>query len=285
MSDSRPELTYTVASTGFDVVERRLSVWERFYDNGAARKTVLLAALALLWEFYARWLNNPLLFPTFSDTLRALFTSIASGEIPRAASYSIWMLLKGYVLGLVLAGLLTACASVGRIGSDLLETLTAMFNPLPSIALLPLALIWFGLGDGSVIFVLVHAVLWSVALNMHAGFRAVSPTLKMVGQNYGLSKPGYVIRILLPAAFPSILMGLKVGWAFAWRTLIAAELVFGVSSGSGGLGWYIFEEKNQLLIPNVFAGLLTVILFGLAVENLIFKSIESRTVRRWGMQT
>ncbi len=285
MPDPRPDVTFTVSTTGFDVVERPLSAWERFYDNGAARKSVLLAALALLWECYARWLDNPLLFPTFSDTLKALFASIVSGEIPRAASYSIAMLLKGYVLGLVLAGLLTACASAGRIGSDLLETLTAMFNPLPSVALLPLALIWFGLGDGSVIFVLVHAVLWSVALNMHAGFRAVSPTLKMVGQNYGLSKPGYVLRILLPAAFPSILTGLKVGWAFAWRTLIAAELIFGVSSGSGGLGWYIFEQKNQLLIPNVFAGLLTVILFGLVVENLIFKTIENRTVRRWGMQT
>jgi NitT/TauT family transport system permease protein len=188
------------------------------------------------------------------------------------------------VAGLLLAGLLTALASAGRVGSDLLETLTAMFNPLPSIALLPLALIWFGLGDGSIIFVLIHAVLWSVALNMHSGTRAISPTLKMVGQNYGLSKFGYVLRILLPAAFPSILTGLKVGWAFAWRTLIAAELVFGVSSGSGGLGWYIFEQKNQLLIPNVFAGLLTVILFGLVVENLIFKTIENVTVRRWGMQ-
>jgi NitT/TauT family transport system permease protein len=285
MSDSRPEVTYQVVTTGFDVVEKPLSAWERFYNNGAARKVLLLAVLALLWEFYARWLNNPLIFPTFSDTVKALFAAIVSGEIPLAATYSIGMLLKGYVLGLVLAGLLTAFASAGRIGSDFLETLTAMFNPLPSIALLPLALIWFGLGDGSVIFVLVHAVLWSVALNMHAGFRAVSPTLKMVGQNYGLSKAGYVMRILLPAAFPSILTGLKVGWAFAWRTLIAAELVFGVSSGSGGLGWYIFEQKNQLLIPNVFAGLLTVILFGLVVENLIFKSIEKVTVRRWGMQT
>ena len=281
----RPELSYRVVTTGFDVVEKPLSTWERLYNNGAARKTILLTALALVWEFYARWLNNPLLFPTFSDTVKALFTSIASGEIPRAASYSISMLLKGYIAGLILAALLTAFASAGRIGSDLLETLTAMFNPLPSVALLPLALIWFGLGDGSVIFVLIHAVLWAVALNMHAGFRAVSPTLKMVGQNYGLSKPGYVIRILLPAAFPSILTGLKVGWAFAWRTLIAAELVFGVSSGSGGLGWYIFEQKNQLLIPNVFAGLLTVIIFGLVVENLIFKSIENVTVRRWGMQT
>ena len=105
----------------------------------------------------------------------------------------------------------------------------------------------------------------------------------MMGQNYGLSRVGYVMRILIPGAFPSILTGLK-SWAFAWRTLIAAELVFGMSSGSGGLGRHTFEQKNQLLIPNVFAGLLPVILFGLIVENLIFRTIENRTVRRWGMQ-
>jgi NitT/TauT family transport system permease protein len=285
MPETRAEVVNTIAPAGLDVVEQPLSAWRKFYNNAAARKAVLLFALALIWESYARWLNNPLLFPTFTDTVRALAAAIASGEIPRAAAYSIGMLVKGYAIGLALAGLLTALASTGRFGADLLETLTAMFNPLPSLALLPLALIWFGLGDGSIIFVLIHAVLWAVALNMHAGFRAVSPTLKMVGQNYGLSKPGYIVRILLPAAFPSILTGLKIGWAFAWRTLIAAELVFGVSSGSGGLGWYIFEQKNQLLIPNVFAGLLTVILFGLAVENLIFKTIENLTVRRWGMQT
>jgi sulfonate transport system permease protein len=280
----RPEIFYPPLGTRFDVVAQPLSIWKKLYNNGAVRKIVLLAALALVWEVYARRLANPLLFPTFSDTVAALFSSVASGELPRAAAYTIQLLVKGYAAGLAAAALLTALASVTRIGADLLETLTSMFNPLPSIALLPVALIWFGLGEGSIIFVLVHAVLWAVALNAYAGFRAVSPTLRMVGQNYGLSKAAYIGRILIPGAFPSILTGLKVGWAFAWRTLIAAELVFGVSSGSGGLGWYIFEQKNQLQIANVFAGLLTVILFGLLVENLVFKTIERKTVRRWGMQ-
>ena len=181
--------------------------------------------------------------------------------------------------------MLTAFAISSRIGTDFLETLTSMFNPLPAIALLPLALIWFGLGTGSLVFVLIHSVLWAVALNTHSGFLSVSNTLRMVGRNYGLSGPSYVGRILIPAAFPSILTGLKIGWAFAWRTLIAAELVFGVSSGSGGLGWFIYENKNQLEIPSVFAGLFSVILIGLFVENVIFRNIELRTVRRWGMQS
>jgi len=248
------------------------------------RKILLLVILATIWEAYARWLENPLLLPTFSETVHALVSSIASGRLPHAVSFTLMLLLKGYGAGLLLAGIFTALASVSRVGADLLELLTSMFNPLPSIALLPIALIWFGLGDNSIIFVLIHAVLWSAALNTYAGFRGISPTLKMVGQNYGLSTPSYITRILVPAAFPHILTGMKVGWAFAWWTLIAAELVFGVSSGSGGLGWYIFENKNQLLIANVFAGLLTVILLGLVVENLIFRSIENVTVHRWGMQ-
>jgi len=109
--------------------------------------------------------------------------------------------------------------------------------------------------------------------------------LRMVGRNYELTGLRYVALILIPAAFPSILTGLKIAWAFAWRTLIAAELVFGVASGKGGLGWYIFENRNLLDIPAVFAGLLTVIVIGLIVENFVFRSIEKRTVRRWGMQS
>ena len=144
--------------------------------------------------------------------------------------------------------------------------------------------ITIGKGNPSLMFVMVHSVLWAVALNTHSGFTAVSNTLRMVGQNCGLRGFRYVITILVPAAFPSILTGLKIGWAFAWRTLIAAELVFGVSAGQGGLGWFIYENKNQLEVPSVFAGLFNVILIGLVVENLIFRNIELRTVRRWGMQ-
>jgi NitT/TauT family transport system permease protein len=197
---------------------------------------------------------------------------------------SLKVLLTGYGIGIVLAAALTVFAMSSRIGSDFLETAAAMFNPLPAIALLPLALIWFGLGSASIVFVLVHSVLWAVALNTHSGFMAVSNTLRMVGQNYGLRGLRFIGMIFVPAAFASILTGLKIGWAFAWRTLIAAELVFGVSSGQGGLGWFIFEKRNTLDIAGVFSGLLTVIVIGLVVENLIFRTIERMTVKKWGMQ-
>jgi NitT/TauT family transport system permease protein len=282
----RPEIVHApVASSAFGIVEKPLSAWERVANVDAVRKAAILVVLALVWEVYARWLNNPLLLPTFGATLEAFRDAIASGELPRKGLTSLRVLLTGYTAGIACAAVLTILAITTRVGNDLLELLTSMFNPLPAIALLPLALLWFGLGTGSIVFVLIHSVLWAVALNTHSGFRAVSPTLRMVGRNVGLGGMRYVVQILIPAAFPSILTGLKIGWAFAWRTLIAAELVFGVSSGSGGLGWFIYENKNQLDIPNVFAGLLTVILIGLFVENVVFRTVELRTVRRWGMQT
>ncbi len=265
-------------------VERSLSVGERLLNNDAARRLAVLIVLGAVWELYARFIDNPLILPTLGATLTTFFHDIASGVLIDRVATSLRSLMLGYLAGLLLAGVLTTIAVSTRLGSDVLSTLTAMFNPVPAIALLPLALIWFGLGMPSLVFVIVHSVLWAVALNTLTGFRSVPDTLRMSGRNYGLRGIRYVALVLIPAAFPSILAGLKIGWAFAWRTLIAAELVFGVSSRSGGLGWYIFEARSELETDRVFAGLLAVILIGLIVEAVIFRFIERQTVQRWGMQ-
>ena len=265
-------------------VERKLGFAERLWASGTFRKALILVLMAAAWQGYAIYRGNPLLLPTLTETIDSGIESFRDGTLPTRAMISLKVLLTGYAIGIVLAAALTVFAMSSRIGSDFLETAAAMFNPLPAIALLPLALIWFGLGSASIVFVLVHSVLWAVALNTHSGFMAVSNTLRMVGQNYGLKGLRYIAMIFVPAAFASILTGLKIGWAFAWRTLIAAELVFGVSSGQGGLGWFIFEKRNTLDIAGVFSGLLTVIVIGLVVENLIFRTIERMTVKKWGLQ-
>ena len=275
------------APANFGDAARPLSFLERLWNNGAFRKTVILLFLILAWEAYGRYMafrGNVLSFPTFIATIEALYSGILSGVIPQRLFVTLQVLVIGYAIGIFLAAVVTTIAVSTRIGTDFLSIMTAMFNPLPAIALLPVALLWFGLGTPSLVFVIVNSVLWAVALNAHTGFLAVSETLRMAGQTFGLRGLRYVLRILIPAAFPAILAGLKIGWAFAWRTLIAAELVFGVSSGRGGLGWFIFENRNMLDTASVFAGLLTVMAVGLFVEGIIFRGIEKRTVRRWGMQ-
>jgi NitT/TauT family transport system permease protein len=131
------------------------------------RKVFILVVIAAGWQLYALQLNNPLLVPTFTATIEAFWTAMMNGDLPQKVANSVLLLLKGYAIGLALAMLFTALAMMSKIGNDLLETLTSAFNPLPAIALLPLALIWFGLGEISIIFVLVHSVLWAVALNTH----------------------------------------------------------------------------------------------------------------------
>ncbi|MBB3212439.1 NitT/TauT family transport system permease protein [Herbaspirillum sp. Sphag1AN] len=265
-------------------LERQFSLAQRIWQQGWIRKTLILLVLIAVWEGVARWQNNDLLLPGFIETAQAFIDGVMTGELLQKVWISLQVLIKGYLIGIALAFVLTTLAVSTQIGRDLLSTLTAMLNPLPAIALLPLALLWFGLGENSLIFVLVHSVLWALALNAYTGFLSVSETLRMAGRNYGLRGLRFVLFILIPAALPSILSGLRVGWAFAWRTLIAAELVFGASSGKGGLGWYIFQNRNELFTDKVFAGLAMVILIGLLVENLGFTTIERLTVKRWGMQ-
>ena len=280
----RPEYERALEPLGTVAPTQPLSWAARLWGLAAVRRGLILAVLAALWQVLALWQDNDLLLPTFTATVRALVEGWASGELLGKAAASLVVLVQGYALGIVGALVLTTLAVSTQLGRDLLTTLTSMFNPLPAIALLPLALLWFGLGQGSLLFVLVHSVLWPLALNTYAGFQAVPETLRMAGRNYGLSGVRYVLQILIPAALPSILSGLKIAWAFAWRTLIAAELVFGASSGKGGLGWYIFQNRNELYTDKVFAGLLTVIAIGLLVETLGFHTLERLTVRKWGVQ-
>ena len=281
----RPERTVRLDAVGaIGDAARPLSLFERLSENTFVRRLVILVVLGAIWQAYATWVANPLLFPTLTETLTALWEAVTRGPLIERTLTSIQVLLMGYGIGLALAAVFTTLAVSTRVGTDLLSTLTSMFNPLPAIALLPLALIWFGLGRPSLVFVIIHSVLWAVALNTLTGFRAVPETLRMSGRNVGLTGIRYVALLLIPAAFAAILAGLKIGWAFAWRTLIAAELVFGVSSRSGGLGWYIFEARAELETPKVFAGLFTVIVIGLFVESFVFRAIENRTVLRWGMQ-
>src|SRR5437660_1688254 len=176
----------------------------------------------------------------------------------------------GYAAGVSLAAILATFAVATRIGTDFLSTLTAMFNPLPAIALLPLALLWFGLGNPSLIFVLIHSVLWPVSLNTHSGFLAVSETLRMAGNNYGLTGIRFVLQILIPDALPSIVTGLKIGWTFAWRTLIAAALVVAERTDN------LLCQDTGIPIYNVVIGS-DVALDGAALKAAIRRGCERAT--------
>lgn len=251
----------------------------------APRRAALLVGLVVLWQAYVSISHvNPLLVASPIDVAKALGSGFASGTLFSATLTTLRILLISMAIGIFVAAIMTTLATWTRIGEDILVLLTAMLNPLPSIAILPLAILWFGLNSTALIVVIANAVIWPIAINVSMGFRTVNPTLLAVGRNIGLSGWKLVRDVLMPAALPHTISGLKTGWAFGWRTIIAAELVFGVAGGKGGLGFYINDARYFLRTPDIFAGLVTIAVIGIALD-MVFAVIEKRTVVKWGMKT
>jgi NitT/TauT family transport system permease protein len=262
---------------------RRLLRWKTL--PGWARQSLIVVVLVAAWQVYVTVSQvNPLLVRGPWDVAQALRTDFTNGRLPPATLATLQVLLLGMLVGTAGALVLATLASLSDIGQDILSTLSSMFNPLPAIAILPLATLWLGLTTKSLVLVLVHATMWPIAINTSMGFRTVNRTIHMVGRNLGLKGIRMVALVLLPAALPHILTGLKTGWAFGWRTIIAAELVYGVAGAKGGLGWYINESKTFLDIDKVFAGLVVIAVIGILIE-VIFTLVERQTVQRWGMKT
>ncbi|MCG5213056.1 ABC transporter permease [Streptosporangium sp. KLBMP 9127] len=248
------------------------------------RRTIVLAALIGIWQAYTSLSGvNSFVFSGPWDVAKAFVEGWASGEMAVSTLTTLRMLAAGMGIGIVLTLVLTVLAATTTIGNDALTLVSSMLNPLPSVAILPLAMLWFGLTDTALIFVTANAVLWPMTVNVSMGLRTTPTTLVMVGRNLGLSGWRLTRDVMMPAALPHAIAGLKTGWAFGWRTIIAAELVFGTAGTDGGLGFFINNSRYYAQIPDVFAGLVTIALIGIALD-LVFNLVERHTVTRWGMK-
>ncbi len=287
MSGERPEAVHfiieDVPMPQIDTVRPKHPL-ARLWRIAALRRAVVVLCVLALWEIAARWTDQPLLLPGVLDTLGALKDAVTAPDdsLLGYIAESLKALSSGFALGTAVAGLLTIFAVNTRIGEDFLSTITSAFAPLPAIAIFPLALMWLGISNASIVFITTWATTFPVAIAMFQGFRGVSDTLRMVGRNFGLRGLSHTARILIPAALPSIMTGLRNGLSNAFRALIALEMVIGAAVGTGGLGWFVMAQKQNLEIPSVFAGIVAIMIIGLAFEGL-FALIERRTVRRWGM--
>ena len=248
------------------------------------RKLVIVVVLLGLWEIGARLANVPLLLPTFVEVLYALADAVVAGDASLLGyvKETCRSLFAGFAIGSAVAAVLTILAINTKIGEQFLATITGAFAPLPAVAVFPISLMIFGISYASVVFIAAFATVFPVAVTMAQGFRAVPLTLRYVGCNLGMSRLGLTCRVLMPAALPAILSGLRSGFSNAFRALVAVEMVIGAASGSGGLGWFVMSSKQNLDIPQVYAGILAIMLVGLAFEGL-FRFIETHTVRKWGM--
>jgi NitT/TauT family transport system permease protein len=247
------------------------------------RRAILGAALVVVWHLYAVH-KGPLLLATPWQTAQAFWHGWGDGTLRSATFTTLRLLGEGVAFGAAAAGLLTVFATLTKVGEDLLALLTAVLNPLPGVAVLPLAMLLFGLNESAIKFVVANATIWPIAIAVTTGFKTTSPTIVAVGRNIGLSRLRVITDVLAPAALPHAISGLKTAWAFGWRTIIASELFFGVAGNKGGLGNFINDARNNLFTDRLLAGLLTIAILGVVFETL-FGIVERRTVVRWGMKT
>ncbi|MDK2855466.1 MAG: sulfonate transport system permease protein [Bacillota bacterium] len=245
-----------------------------------------MCALALVWEFLARLRLWPeLLFPSLSSVFASLASEIAHGEIAGRTWYSLSLIGTGLGLAILASFLASSLAMLFPACADALSALMAVLHPLPAIAILPILLLWFKTGPHSIVLLILFSAFWPLTASIHAGLRSVPVTQVEVGKNLGLKGFGLVWNVMLPAALPAIIAGLRVGWARAWQASVAAEMVFGASGKDGGLGWFLYKKRYFLEVPAVFAGMLVIIAIGLLVENLLYKFLERQTIERWGMSS
>jgi NitT/TauT family transport system permease protein len=262
-------------------VKPRALGWGRI--PAVVRYTVVAAVLVVVWHLYAVH-KGPLVMATPWQSVQAVRDGWQDGTLAHATWTTLRLLFQGIGIGIAVAAVLVAFATLSRFGEDVLVFLTAILNPLPGVAVLPLAMLIFGLNETAIRFVLANATIWPLAIAVTTGFKTANQTLVAVGRNIGLSRVRIITDILAPAALPYAVAGLKTAWAFGWRTIIAAELVFGVAGAKGGLGNYINDARLNLLPPRMFAALLMIAVLGVVFETL-FGLLERRTVIRWGMKT
>ncbi len=250
----------------------------------ASRKTITqgLALLALLaaWVLVTR---GPGTFPGPERVLASLVRFTASGELPYRTLLSLEAIGAGLALSLVSAFLLTGLGFVSRVMARVVDAAVTIMHPLPELALLPLVILWVGIGFPGILFLVFTSALWPLLVNCAAGFRAVPPIYLEVGRTIGLRRLRLIAEVAVPATAPYLVAGFKTSWARAWRAVVGAEMVMGISAKAGGLGWFIYEAHYEVDIARILAGILVIVLLGLVVEYWLFELLEARTVRRWGM--
>ncbi len=261
---------------------RLASPWGRL--PAWSRRVLLLALLIGAWQAYVSVRHpNALSFASPWDTSKTFWHDLKDGTLATATWTTLKILVEGLAIGAGIGLMLTAFATFSKFGDDLLSLLTAILNPLPGVAVLPLAILWFGITTKALLFVIANSVIWPIAINLSTGFKTVNPTIIAVARNMGISGLRLVTDVLAPAALPHALSGFRTAWAFGWRTIVASELIFGVAGGKGGLGNYINNARFYLDTRAVFAGLVMIALIGVALD-LVFVWVERSTVVRWGMK-
>jgi len=245
------------------------------------KKIVFYVILIAIWQVVAEsniWPNE--IFPSPLEVGEDLAYSAADGSLFYGIGTSMLRLIVGLaiaisggiVLGIFMARIETVNQTIG--------SLVLGLQSIPSIAWVPLALIWFGISDAGIIFVTAIGAIFAVTINTYTGVKNIDPHYVEAARNMGAKGSQLITNVLIPAAFPYMISGFKQGWAFAWRGVIGAEILFSFL----GLGFLLNVGRQTIDVSQVIAVMLVIMTIGVVVDTFVFKRIENKVMSRWGLR-
>jgi NitT/TauT family transport system permease protein len=249
--------------------------------NTLIKQIAFYVILVVIWQIVSMtniWPNN--LFPSPYEVAEDLVYTASDGSLFFGIGTSILRLIIGLAIAIVGGMLLGIFMARVEVVNQTIGSLVLGLQSIPSVAWVPLAILWFGLTDGGIIFVTAIGSMFAVTIATYTGVKNINPHYIEAARNMGAKGTQLSTYVLIPAAFPYLISGFKQGWAFAWRGVIGAELLFSFL----GLGFLLNVGRQLNDISQVFAIMLVIMMVGIAIDGIIFKRIENKVMSRWGLR-
>ncbi|MGA1827311.1 ABC transporter permease [Microbacterium sp.] len=259
------------------------SRWRRV-TSSVLPPVIFVIVLIATWQLYVVIASpRPDIVPGPLDVLSALGTAWESGRLQEAVVTSLERGIVGFLIAIVVGTPIGLLLAEVRVLRRAVGPIISGLQVLPSVAWVPAAIIWFGLSDATVYFVILMGAIPSIVNGLIAGVDQVPPQLRRVGQVLGASRWQLATAVILPAALPGYLAGLKQGWAFSWRSLMAAEIIAVGGTIGFGLGSMLQQSRELADLAGVLATILLILFIGILIELLFFGPLERRMLQRRGL--
>ena len=250
-------------------------------QNFTPHKIVFYIGIIAVWQLIAMsgvWPSNT--FPSPYEVGEDLVYNAADGSLFYGMAITMWRLLVGLAIAIVGGIILGILMARVEVINQTVGSLVLGLQSIPSIAWVPLAILWYGLEDAGIIFVVAIGSIFAVTINTYTGVRNIDPHFIEAARNMGARGSRLVTSVLIPAAFPYMMSGFKQGWAFAWRGAIGAELLFSFL----GLGFLLHAGRSLNDVSQIIAIMIVIMGIGLVVDGIIFKRLENKVMSRWGLR-
>lgn len=244
------------------------------------REVVPFAFGIAVWQLLS-WLNiwPRVLFPSPVEVFWAFITDLRSGVLLTDLGVSLVSLGWGFLVGVAAALPLGYLMGLNRASRDFFDPLVNLLQAIPGLAWIPFAILWFGLGQGAVTFIIVMAVFFPVLHNLLTGIRLIQPVLVEAPRTLGAGRTAIIVHVIFPATLPNLMTGIRLGIAFGFRALVGGEMI----ASTSGIGYAIYNAQQYFQSSRIVVGMLTIGVTWLILDRAILRPIERRTTMRWGM--